>query len=277
MIASLDVMCVTPAGENPSPTSKSPCYVMWPWPFLRRGRDEIANGDKMRVRAISATALLVASLGLTACEGNKGDNAGGEKPASSASATSKGSEGKDSGGSGSGSGAGKGDSGKGDSGKGDTGGSSTSGGGDTGADGDGQAPPCSNDIADASFVLGKEGSDSEFAEAFVTIENITDETCLITGGITLSAEDYVMVDNAELSDKPIEVGPNMSVSAPVEFPDVPIGEDNPEDGCFQSDKVQVGLLPEDEDLSVDVTDGDGEPAMFNVCDADEVSLGELAP
>ncbi|MEV6317605.1 hypothetical protein [Streptomyces sp. NPDC051776] len=230
----------------------------------------------MRVRAISATAsaLLVATLGLTGCEGNKGDNAGGEKPTSSASATSKGSEGKGDSGSGSGNdGKGNGGSGKSNSGNSDNGDISGSGGGD-GA-GQDEAPPCTNDITDVSFALGEEGSETEYATSHVTIENITDETCLITGGIEFSAEDAVMVDNAELSDKPIEVGPGMSVSAPVAYPDVPQGGEDP-DSCLQASEVQVAL-PDEEYRNVDVTDDSGDVGVFSVCQADEVSLGELTP
>ncbi|MEU6083373.1 hypothetical protein [Streptomyces sp. NPDC047108] len=215
----------------------------------------------------------MASLGLTACEGNKGDNAGGDKPASSEAATSKGSEGKGDGG---GSDAGKGDSGKGEAGKGDSGNGGTGGGSGSGgddADGAGEAPPCTNDITEATFNLGKEGSDTEYAEAFVTIENITDETCLLNGGIMLSAEDYVMVDNEDLTDGPIEVGPNMSVSATVDYPDY-LHDDGDDMKCFQADQVQIGL-PEDEDRTVDVADESGEGRMFSVCDADEVTLGEF--
>ncbi|MEU6083011.1 DUF4232 domain-containing protein [Streptomyces sp. NPDC047108] len=236
----------------------------------------------MRVRAIpaAASALLVATLSLTACEGNKDDNAGSQKPASSASATSKGNQGKDNGGSGSGNG--------------DNGGSSSGGGsatgGDTGGDGTGEDAPgaCTSENTEAAFFTGVPGSGQGGgkAQAIVRITNTSDKTCTIVGPTTLSASDQnggpeaVNVDNGvDGGGEGLDVPPGDPVAAMVEYWDS--GDDGRGGTECPWEASEVGIaLPDDDSRTVPVQEGaegmEPEAGVFTVCNVDEVTFEEFA-
>ncbi|MCB5178789.1 DUF4232 domain-containing protein [Streptomyces antimicrobicus] len=209
----------------------------------------------MRMRCAAAVAgILVAGLGMTACGSGDGTKASASTsasaPASPAGATS-----------------------------GAPASASATPGKAAGGD-DGVMAACTTKNTTVRFAVSPHhSSPQQPAAAVLTVTNASSAPCTIVGPSTLTAKDDqgkagpVMVDNAGSSTDAVDLKPGQSASAYVHYEDVnDEGSASGREVCaVQASSVQFAL-PKDVDRTVKVTKADGSPAVFNVCDPDDVEL-----
>ncbi|MEV6318753.1 DUF4232 domain-containing protein [Streptomyces sp. NPDC051776] len=223
---------------------------------------------RRRAGTITAGAVLLAAVSLTACGPEEGKAAyNGESSSSSDAASSEGKtggQGKENG-SGNNTGSGKED-------------------GSGGGSGDSEvAESCTTKNTELGFVVVQHSNDRQDAKAELRVTNTGSRTCTIVGVTVFMAKDItgkpatVEIDNTGTGVDAVDVAPGKSAVATVKYIDHNNDGTGSEECALEAHEVQVAL-PLDDTRSVEVKRAGegGEMASFMACAPDKVKLGAFS-